>query len=87
MSTIKLSINKLIHFFEVEVWRTRLAGLPKTKSILYRIIRIVILAVKGFDRDNCSSQASALTFLSILSVVPVIAMAFGISKGFGLLHR
>lgn len=84
MSTIKISIDKLIHFFEVEIWRTRIAGLPKAQVFFYRTIRISILAIKGFIRDNCSSQASALTFLSILSVVPVIAMAFGISKGFGL---
>ena len=29
-------------------------------------------------------RASALTFYSLMSLVPVLAMAFGISKGFGL---
>jgi len=28
-------------------------------------------------------RASALTFYSLLSIVPVLAMAFGIAKGFG----
>ena len=84
MSAIKISINKIIHFLEVDIWRTSLTGLPRFKGFVYRIIRIVLLAVKGFNRDDCASQASALTFLSILSVVPVLAMAFGVSKGFGL---
>ena len=84
MSAIKISINKLIQFLEVDVWRTSLASLPRFKSFVYRIIRIVLLAIKGYQKDDCASQASALTFLSILSVVPVLAMAFGVSKGFGL---
>ncbi|MFO7913378.1 MAG: YihY/virulence factor BrkB family protein [Desulfotignum sp.] len=34
-------------------------------------------------RDRCSLQASALTLYTLLSIVPVMAMAFGIAKGFG----
>lgn len=40
-------------------------------------------AMKGFSYDDCSLQASALTYYSILSIVPVLAVAFGIAKGFG----
>jgi membrane protein len=47
------------------------------------LLKIVILAVQGFSRDLCPLRASALTLYSILSIVPVIAMLFGIAKGFG----
>jgi membrane protein len=47
----------------------------------------VVLAVRGFDEDKCAFRASALTFYSLLSVVPVIAMMFGVAKGFGLEKR
>jgi membrane protein len=46
-------------------------------------LRIVVLAVRGFDEDRCQLRASALTFYSLLSIVPVIAILFGIAKGFG----
>lgn len=46
-------------------------------------MRIVLLAIRGFAEDKCQLRASALTFFSLLSVVPVVAMAFGIAKGFG----
>jgi membrane protein len=46
-------------------------------------LRIVVLAVRGFDEDRCQLRASALTFYSLLSIVPVIAIIFGIAKGFG----
>ncbi len=43
----------------------------------------MILSFKEFGRDKCTLHASALTFFSLLSIVPVFAMAFGIAKGFG----
>jgi membrane protein len=41
------------------------------------------MAIRGYDEHRCSLRASALTFYSLLSVVPVAAMLFGIAKGFG----
>jgi membrane protein len=46
----------------------------------YGIFRI---SVKEFVRDRCGLQASALTLYTLLSIVPIMAMAFGIAKGFG----
>jgi membrane protein len=45
------------------------------------------MTVRGYVRDNCALRASALTFYSLLSIVPVVALAFGIAKGFGLDQR
>jgi membrane protein len=39
--------------------------------------------MRGFSLDKIQLRASALTFYSLLSVVPVFAMLFGIAKGFG----
>jgi len=46
--------------------------------------RIFYLLYKGINRDNIYIKASALTFFTILSVIPMVALAFGIAKGFGL---
>ncbi|SLM30026.1 Predicted tRNA processing ribonuclease Rbn (RNase BN) [Desulfamplus magnetovallimortis] len=43
----------------------------------------LIMAIKGFREHNTALRASALTFFSLLSIVPVMALAFGIAKGFG----
>ena len=51
----------------------------------YRHFGYGIFQISGreFVRDRCSLQASALTLYTLLSIVPVMAMAFGIAKGFG----
>ena len=64
-----------------------LTNYPKFASYLIRQLRIILLAWQGFQKNRISLHASALTFYSLLSVVPVAALAFGISKGFGFEER
>jgi membrane protein len=66
------------------IWRTPLYELSRGKTFLFRQLRIIILAARGFYTDNVQLRASALTFYSLLSVIPVAAIAFAIAKGFGL---
>ncbi len=80
---MNLSPRKIVLFIAEDVWRIRLRGLPKTKSFLIRNLRIVLVALKGFNEDKCQLRASALTFYTLLSIVPIVAMAFGVAKGFG----
>jgi len=78
-----MSISKIINFIKNDIWRIRLKNLSKTKSFFVKQLRVVLLALRGFDEDKCQLRASALTYYSLLSIVPVVAMAFGIAKGFG----
>jgi membrane protein len=77
-------LQRIKDFISYDLWRIRSRKLPPRKSFLIRQLRMIILAFRGFDEDKCSLRASALTYYSLLSVVPVAAMAFGIAKGFGL---
>ena len=70
-------------FLREDLWRIRLDEQPRPKSLLIKALRIIILSIKGFDKDRCTLRASALTFYALLSIVPILAMAFGIAKGFG----
>ncbi|MBW2602852.1 MAG: YihY/virulence factor BrkB family protein [Deltaproteobacteria bacterium] len=74
---------KIIDFIRVDIWRIRVKDIPRTRYFFIKQLRILLLATRGFAKDKCPLSASALTFYSILSVVPIVAMAFGIAKGFG----
>ncbi len=77
-------IKSLIQFLNIDIWRIRSRKLSKSHSFFINQLRIFLLAFHGFNEDKCQLRASALTFYSLLSIVPVLAMAFGIAKGFGL---
>lgn len=66
-----------------DIWRIQRGRTSKRQFWLIRNARIFILAGRRFIQDDCQVKASALTFYSLLSVVPVAALAFGIAKGFG----
>jgi membrane protein len=75
-------IKKIIPFIQEDIWRIRLKDLPKANAEGIKYLRILLAAGRGFDEHRCQLRASALTFFSLLSIVPVVAMAFGIAKGF-----
>lgn len=73
----------IISFVKEDIWLLHEQNLPLFKAAIIKSLKIVMLSVQGFTRDLCPLRASALTLYSLLSIVPVIAMLFGIAKGFG----
>jgi len=71
-------------FVSEGVWRTRLRDMPRGRMLLFKALRAILVAGRRFIDNRCTLQASSLTFYSLLSIVPVLAMAFGLAKGFGL---
>lgn len=78
--------RELLTFLSEDLWRIRLDEQPRRRSLWIKLLRVVTLSVKGFDKDKCTLRASALTFYTLLSIVPILAMAFGVAKGFGFDH-
>ena len=80
-------LSRLWDFLTTDIWRLRLKSYSRSKSFFLRQLRTFLLSVRGFVEDKCKFRASALTFFTLLSIVPVIAMMFGVAKGFGLQDR
>src|SRR5512136_1886200 len=83
ISSTTTKTTEVIRFLRGDIWRIREKDLSRRKSILLRSLRVLILSVRGISSERAGLRASALTFYSLLSVVPVAAMVFGIAKGFG----
>jgi membrane protein len=66
------------------IWHTSLSDISRGKSFLFRQLRIIVLATRGFLNDKVQLRAASLTLYSLLSIIPVAAIAFAIAKGFGL---
>ena len=77
-------ILDLIKRLNDAIWLTPLSEISKGKTFIFKQLRIILLAARGFSNDKVSLQASALTFYSLLSVIPIAAIVFAIAKGFGL---
>lgn len=77
-------ITRIIYFFKTGIWEIRLKDLSPLKAFFVKSLRVILLGSRGFIRNNCQKTASVLTYYSLLNIVPVVAVAFAIAKGFGL---
>ncbi len=64
-----------------------LEPMPALKRGVYRHIRILYRAFLGFNENRCPLLASALTYTTLLSLVPLLALMFATLKGFGVQNR
>jgi membrane protein len=76
--------EQIKQYFEQDIWKISVKDKHPVFSFFIRQGRILFIASKGFNEDKIQLRASALSFYTLLSIVPVLAMVFGISKGFGL---
>ncbi|MGZ3902272.1 MAG: YihY/virulence factor BrkB family protein [Bacteroidia bacterium] len=80
-------IRNFIQFITHDLWHIRANKLDRKKGFLITQLRIIILSIKGFNRDQCAVKASALTFYVMFALVPVLALLFAIAQGFGLKQK
>ncbi len=74
---------RLIKFIQKDIWKNNFRNKSSAFEFLIKQLRMVVLTIKGFMEDRVSMRASSLTYYTLLSIVPIIAMAFGVAKGFG----
>lgn len=75
--------DRLHRFLKRDVWAADLGGIPTFRAFLYRGARVLYLAVRGLVKNDCLNQAAAMTYVTVLSLVPLMALAFSVAKGFG----
>ncbi len=80
-------LKRLRIFFKEEIWSHDLTSKSRRKTFLIRQSRIYILAFKGFFEDRAAVKAAALTYFTMLSIVPIFAIAFAIARNFGFEDR
>jgi membrane protein len=73
-----------VRFVTYDIWRITESDMSKIKGSYIHVTKTVILAVRGFKRDDIDTRASALTYSTILAIVPMLAVIVGVATGFGM---
>lgn len=82
--TLNMKLNRIRHFLNVGMWKTDGKDISRSLKFLLDCIRKLYLSVLFFIERGHSSYASALSFSTMLAIVPVVAVVFAIARGFGL---
>jgi len=80
-------IKQTKDFFTEGLWVTDYSGRAWPKRALIFLVRTLMVIGKGYKEDKCSLQASALTYITMVSLVPMLAIMLAFCKGIGLQNR
>lgn len=79
--------KKIQQFINRDIWIIRIEKYNFFIRFLLKQCRIILFAMKGYRDDRIQLRASALTYYTTLSVVPIAALVFGIAQGFGFQEK
>ncbi len=84
LAVLQHDLAVIRRFLSDDVWDHDVTGLSGARLLLFSFCRICVIVVRGFLADNCGLQASALTYITLMSLIPVLALMFSFSKGIGM---
>lgn len=79
----RASLLRAWQFMVDGVWDVELTSLSGLRRAGVKTVRVLNLVVKGFIDDQCPLHASSLTFSTLMSVVPVLAVSLALASGLG----
>jgi membrane protein len=80
---IKAFVQRVIRFLTYDIWRVTRTDATAKKFGFYNIVKAFILAIRDIDGAEINTRAAALTYRTLLSIVPMLAVLFAIARGFG----
>lgn len=83
MTKWKIRLAEMIEFLTYGIWRIDSKSLSKKTNIFYDAIKTVIMTVRNTMELDLGSRAASLTYRTVLSIVPFLAVLFAIARGFG----
>ena len=76
-------LKRIVSFFRYDIWKIQRGDVSTPVFYLVNIARTVILAARSFVDSRITRTAAALSFSTIMAVVPMVAVVFAIARGFG----
>ena len=76
-------MGRAYRFFTEDLWRRDHEPLSLLRRPCGAPVGCSFLTLNGFVSDRCVVRASALTYVTVLSLVPLLAVSFAALKGLG----
>ena len=81
--TMGEKIKKVAQFLETDMWRISKNDVSSVTFLLVEILKKLVIAIRFFISKRVLTRAAALTYSTLLAIVPIVAVVFAIARGFG----
>lgn len=78
-----MKFNRLITFFKHDLWQIEREDTTYVRFVLIGVLKKLLLSVEFFTAKRVMDMAAALTYSTMLAIVPIFAVVFAIARGFG----
>ena len=76
-------MKRLIRFLQRDIWRISREEVTPVQYLLLEVLKKLLLAIRFFTTKRVMQKAAALTYSTLLAIVPIMAVVFAIARGFG----
>ena len=74
-------------FVAEDIWDIELSSLSRVRRFGVNAVRVIHLVFRGFVENECPLHASALTYSSLMAIVPILALALALLRGLGAAEK
>ena len=83
MSKIIANLKTFITFVTKTMWRVKDTEVSLGQQRRNHFLKVIYLSVKRYVGNRVQIRAKALTYSTVFSLVPILALLFAIARGFG----
>ncbi len=83
LAEFRNGLRRALRFVTEDVWDLDVGSLEGARGMGVRAVRVISLVFRGFKADECPIHAAALTFNTLMAIVPVLALSLALARGLG----
>ena len=84
LNKLKEKISELVEFLTHDLWRVDSQDVSGKRNVFYNGLKAIIMTVRNSLDLKLNARAASLTYRTLLSLVPGLAVLFAVARGFGL---
>ena len=81
---VRIMTSRVVRFITIDMWRMNADDLEHRRARLLKDAKVAVLTFNTFSNQKIGFQATALSYQSVMSIVPFLAIAFYLTGGLGL---
>ncbi|MBL7076201.1 MAG: YihY/virulence factor BrkB family protein [Kiritimatiellae bacterium] len=83
LAELRSGLRRAWRFAAEDVWDLDVGSVEGARGLGVRVVRVISLVFRGFKADECPIHAAALTFNTLMAIVPVLALSLALARGLG----
>lgn len=76
--------KRIKEFFTHVIWQNEKGDVHIRRWRLISLAKIVVFTLRSSNRHDTAVRSAALSYYTVMSLVPILAIAFAVAKGFGM---